>query len=277
MNKLSVAERAAVVRALVEGNSIRATTRMTGISKTTILKLITDLGQACRAYHDAHVRGLTTRRVQCDEIWAFCYSKAKNVPDEKRGIFGYGDVWTWTAIDADSKLMVSYLVGERNMECAVPFMQDVRSRLANRVQLTTDAHKPYWFAVSLAFENEVDYSQLVKLYGPETGIPAGRYSPPVCTGCKRKKILGNPDRKHVSTSFVERQNLTLRMSSRRYTRLTNGFSKKAENLGHSVAIHYMAYNFARPHMTLGKGRTPAMAAGLADHVWTMDELVSLIP
>jgi transposase len=276
MNQLSLSERAAVVHALVEGNSIRATSRMTGVSKTTILKLIADFGPACREYHDAHVRGLTTRRVQCDEVWAFCYAKEKNVPMEKRGTFGFGDVWTWTCIDADSKLMVGYHVSERDVYGAIAVMKDVAGRLTNRVQLTTDGLHCYWEAVAYAFDCEVDYAMLVKTYGPDKGIPAGRYSPAICTGCTKTARLGSPAREHVSTSFVERSNLTLRMGSRRYTRLTNAFSKKLANLEASVAMHFMHYNFARPHMTLGKARTPAMAAGLTDHVWSIEELVGAV-
>lgn len=273
MNKLDTADRVRVIAALVEGNSIRATVRMTGVAKNTIVKLLADLGAACEAYHDQHVRNINAKRIQCDEIWSFVYAKQKNVPADKRGEFGVGDVWTWTALEADTKLIVGYMVGLRDVGYATEFMKDVASRLANRVQLTTDGHKAYMQAVEGAFGFDVDYAQLVKLYGPETG-GQGRYSPPVCIGTRHSLVYGAPDRNHVSTSYVERQNLTMRMSMRRFTRLTNAFSKKVENHAHMVALHFMHYNFCRVHQTLRV--TPAMAAGLADHVWEIEELVSLI-
>ncbi|MBX9655251.1 IS1 family transposase [bacterium] len=273
MNRLSLEKRCQVVKCLVEGNSIRATVRMTGIAKATVSKLLVDLGTACAAYHDEHVRNLTSARIQCDEIWAFVYAKEKNVPASKKGEFGYGDVWTWTALDADSKFMVSWMVGWRDSGTAREFMLDVASRLSKRVQLTTDGHRAYLDAVEDAFGGEIDYSMLIKLYG-EARDGQARYSPAVCTGCKKSKVTGRPDPEHVSTSYVERQNLTMRMSMRRFTRLTNGFSKKVENLEHAIAIHFMHYNFVRIHQTLRI--TPAMKAGVADHKWDIEELVSLM-
>ncbi len=274
MNVLDAARRKQVVHALVEGNSIRATCRMTGVAKGTVLKLLADLGTACRAYHDANVRGLKCRRVQCDEIWSFVGAKDKNVlPDEQA--FGRGSIWTWTALDSESKLIAAYHVGTRDAGCAYEFMTDLADRLASRVQLTTDGHKAYINAVADAFgPSGVDYAMLVKLYGE---VPAGaaRYSPPQCIGANLTPIMGSPEMEHVSTSHVERQNLTMRMSMRRFTRLTNGFSKKVENLGHAVALHFMFYNFCRVHQTLRV--TPAMAAGIADHVWEIDELIALMP
>jgi IS1 family transposase len=273
MNRLSTADRVRVIAALVEGMSIRATVRMTGVAKNTVAKLLVDLGTACAAYHDDHVRNLACERVQVDEIWSFCYAKQKNVPADKRGTFGYGDVWTWTAIDADTKLIVSYHVGGRSGDYAEDFMWDVAGRLTNRVQLTSDGHNAYLRAVEEAFGTSIDYAQLVKIYGPDHA-GAGRYSPPVCIAAERKFITGNPDPDHVSTSFAERSNLTMRMSMRRFTRLTNAFSKKIENHCHNVALHFMHYNYCRIHQTLRI--TPAMAAGLTDHVWELDELIGLL-
>ncbi len=274
MNLLDTATRVRVVAALVEGNSVRATCRMTGVAKGTVLKLLADLGRACRDFHDANVRGLTSKRVQCDEIWAFCGAKDKNVPAAKKGQPGIGSIWTWTAIDADSKLIAGYHVGTRDAGCAYEFMTDLASRLSNRVQLTTDGHKAYLSAVAGAFGSEIDYAMLVKLYG-DVPPEAARYSPAKCVGAELTPITGKPEMKHVSTSFVERQNLTMRMSMRRFTRLTNGFSKKAENLEHAIALHFMHYNFCRVHQTLRV--TPAMAAGISDHVWTLEELIALLP
>jgi IS1 family transposase len=268
MNRLHTTKRVQVVAALVEGNSINAIVRMTGVAKHTILKLIEDMGCACASYHHRHVRNLNVRRLQCDEIWAFCGAKAKNVSIEKKQQ-GWGDVWTWTAIDADTKLCVSYLIGGRNTGWAVDFMQDCADRIISKPQITTDAHKPYLKAVEEAFGGDVDYAMLHKVYGYPEGKES-RYSPGTCIGCDMKTVCGDPDPKHVSTSFVERQNLTMRMSMRRFTRLTNGFSKKIENHGHAVALHFMHYNFCRVHKTLRV--TPAMEAGIADHVWTLDEL-----
>lgn len=273
MNKLSREERVAVVRALVEGNSVRSIERMTGIQKKTITRLLVKLGAACAKYQDMKLRNLKCRRIQCDEIWSFVYSKAKNVPASKKGKFGFGDVWTWTAIDADTKLVVSFLVGLRDSGYATEFMRDLASRLSHRVQLTTDGHKAYLTAVEDAFGGEVDFAQLVKVYGPD-GTTETRYSPPQVVGCTKTDRVGMPDPKHVSTSYVERANLTMRMAMRRFTRLTNAFSKKIENHAHAVGLHFMHYNFARIHQTLRV--TPAMAAGVADHVWEIEEIVDLI-
>jgi len=270
MNRLSTQRRAAIVAALVEGNSIRAITRMTGATLHTVLKLLNDLGCACAAYHSRNVRGVRVRRVQCDEIWNFVGAKAKNVTPEKKAE-GWGDVWTWVAIDADSKLCVSYLVGGRDALWAQEFMEDCASRIVGRVQITTDGHKAYLDAVEGAFGMDCDYAMLQKIYGAPSDEETRRYSPATCIGCDMKVVSGNPDPKHVSTSYVERQNLTMRMSMRRFTRLTNAFSKKFENLRHAVALHYMYYNFCRVHQTLRV--TPAMEAGLANHVWTLEELV----
>ena len=273
MNKLTSAKRTAVVAALVEGCSVRATVRMTGVAKNTVVKLLADLGAACDRFHDEAVRNVRAKRVQCDEIWSFVYAKQKNVPTEMRGTFGVGDVWTWTAIEADSKLIVSWLVGSRDGAAAYDFMQDVAGRLRGRVQLTTDAHKPYLTAVEDAFGMDIDYAMLQKIYGSE---PPGekRYSPAVCLGAIPTPVTGDPNPKYISTSYVERQNLTMRMSMRRFTRLTNGFSKKLENHCAAVALNFVYYNFCRVHQTLRV--TPAMQAGLTDHVWTIDEIVALL-
>lgn len=273
MNILPFSKQVGVINALVEGNSIRATCRLTGVAKGTILRLLEDVGQACAEFHDRMVRGVKSRRVQCDEIWQFCYAKAKNVPADRKGVFGYGDVWTWTAVDADTKLTISYLVGLRDAGCAYQFMQDLASRLTNRVQLTTDGNRVYLDAVEGAFGTEIDYATLVKIYGKPVEAET-RYSPAQCLGATAATITGHPDRKHISTSYVERMNLTMRMSMRRFTRLTNGFSKKVENLRHAVALYAVHYNFCRVHQTLRV--TPAMEAGIADHVWEMGELVSLL-
>ncbi|MFH0980169.1 MAG: IS1 family transposase [Planctomycetota bacterium] len=273
MNRLSKEDRVRVIAALVEGNSIRATCRMTGVAKNTVVKLLVDLGLACTSYQDRMIRGLRCRRIQCDEIWAFCYAKEKNLPGHLKGQFGFGDVWTWTAMDADTKLVPSFMIGRRDAPTAREFMLDLAGRVINRIQLTTDGYKVYLDAVENAFEFEVDFAQLVKLYGeaPEGDV---RYSPAVCNGSKKTVITALPDKDHVSTRYVERQNLTMRMSMRRFARLTNGFSKKVENLVHAVALHYMHYNFARIHQTLGT--TPAVAAGLSDHPWTIAEIVGLL-
>jgi IS1 family transposase len=269
MNSLDVATRIRIVSCLVEGNSIRATCA----AKGTVLKLLADLGSACHAFHDVTVRGLRSQRIQCDEIWSFCGAKDKNVlPDEQR--FGLGSVWTWTALDSETKLIAGYHVGTRDAACAYEFMTDLADRLATRVQLTTDGHKAYLNAVEDAFHGNIDYAMLVKIYG-DVPAGAGRYSPAACIGAQLVPITGEPDLTHVTTSHVERQNLTMRMSMRRFTRLTNGFSKKVENLAHAVALHFMHYNFCRVHQTLRV--TPAMAAGLSDHVWELSELVALMP
>jgi IS1 family transposase len=276
MNKLSNEKRAEVVRALVEGNSIRATVRMTGVAKNTIVKLLADLGTACADYHDHNVHGVTSKIVQVDEIWSFCYCKAANIPQDKQLEFGYGDVWTWTAIDADTKLCISWLVGDREMDSAKAFIGDLSSRLANRIQLTSDGYGAYLKVVPKTFGGNVDFAMLVKEFKGVSsfGSASARYSPARCVGCKKTAVSGDPDPAHISTSFVERQNLTMRMSMRRFTRLTNGFSKKVANLMHAVALHFMYYNFCRVHQTLRV--TPAMAAGLSDHVWEIEELVSLL-
>ncbi len=273
MNKLTTAKRAQIVSAIVEGNSLRATSRMTGASKVTILKLLADLGKACSEYQDKALRNLTCKRIQCDEIWSFCYAKDKNVPADKRGQFGFGDVWTWVALCADTKLVVTWAIGTRGAGTAYEFMHDLAGRLANRVQLTTDGHRVYLQAVESAFGSEIDYAMLVKLYGNDSESET-RYSPAECIGSRSIAITGNPRPKDISTSFVERQNLTMRMQMRRFTRLTNAFSKKVENHGHAIALHYMHYNFCRVHQTLRV--TPAMEAGIADHVWNLEELVGLL-
>ncbi len=247
---------------------------MTGAAKNTVAKLLADLGYACAAYHDKHVRNLRVKRLQCDEIWSFVGCKKKNATVEQK-YYGWGDVWTWIGIDADTKLVVSYLVGGRDAGWAMEFMEDCASRIYGRVQVTTDAHKPYLKAVEGAFGLEVDYAMLHKIYGAPSDEEQRRYSPATCIGSDMKTILGFPDPDHVSTSYVERQNLTMRMQMRRFTRLTNGFSKKVENHAHAVAIHYMHYNFCRIHQSLRV--TPAMEARLTDHVWSVEDLVALIP
>ena len=273
MDKLSTTKRVAVGAALVEGCSIRSTARMTDVSKPTILKLLTDLGTACADFHDRTMRNLRCRRIECDETWAFCHCKQKSVEHAKNAPEGAGDVWTWVAIDADTKLIPSWLVGTRDLGSAYDFMHDLADRLANRVQLTTDGHRPYLEAVESAFNLDIDYAMFQKIYGADQQ-PQKRYSPAKCLGCDVKPITGQPDPKHISTSYVERQNLTMRMSMRRFTRLTNAFSKKIENHAHAVALYFTHYNFARIHRTLRV--TPAMEAGVSDHVWELDELVELL-
>jgi len=272
MNRLSTAERARVVASLVEGNSIRATVRMTGIAKNTIAKLLADLGAACSKYQHEKLRGLMAKRVQCDEIWSFVGSKEKNTSAEKKAE-GCGDCWTWTAIDADTKLILSFRLGDRTLATAYDFMHDVAERITNRIQLTTDGHRVYLEAVESAFGLDIDYAMLNKVYRAN---PEGqtRYSPAKCIGVTSNVISGDPDPKHVSTSYVERQNLTMRMSMRRFTRLTNAFSKKLENHAAMVALYFMYYNFGRVHQTLRV--TPAMEAGIADHVWSIEEIVKLL-
>jgi IS1 family transposase len=274
MNRLATSKRTQVVAALVEGVSINATCRMTGVAKHTVLNLLRDLGCACAEYHNKTIRNLQVKRVQCDEIWAFCYSKDKNVPADKRGIFGFGDVWTWTGIDADTKLIISYLIGTRKANAALEFMKDLASRIANKFQLTTDGYRMYADAVEKCFGGDIDYAMLIKIFGTSGDSPESRYSPATCIGCRTGVLSGEPDPQHISTSFVERQNLSMRMGMRRFTRLTNGFSKKIENHGHAVALYFMHYNFVRVHKTLRV--TPAMEAGLTDHVWTIEELISLL-
>ena len=270
---LSMAKKTAVITALVEGCSIRSTSRMTGVAKGTILRLLAEVGKACADYLDLTIRNVKAKRVQVDEIWNFCYAKQKNATQEMWDRVGYaGDVWTFTAIDADTKLVISWAVGRRDAGCAADFLQDVAGRLANRIQLTTDGHRMYLTAVPDAFGNKIDFAQLVKIYGND---PEGqtRYSPAQCLGTKRIGVIGNPAEEHISTSYVERQNLNMRMNMRRFTRLTNAFSKKIDNLVHSVALFHMHYNFARVHQTLRV--TPAMEAGLSDHVWSIHEIVSV--
>jgi IS1 family transposase/lambda repressor-like predicted transcriptional regulator len=273
MNRLPIEKRAQIIGLLVEGMSMRAVSRVVGCSINTVTKLLEEIGFACNMYQSEHIRNVNAKRVQCDEIWAFCYSKEKNVAPADKGILGHGDVWTWTAIDADSKLIVSYQVGKRDADYASIFMTDVASRLASRVQMTTDGHAPYLYAVEGAFGADIDYAMLVKHYGVSSDSGARRYSPAELISTEQRPINGAPDPKHISTSFVERQNLTMRMGMRRFTRLTNGFSKKVENLEHAVSLHFMHYNFARIHKTLRV--TPAMEAGLTDHVWTLEEIAAL--
>jgi len=273
MNALSTDKRTQVIASLVEGTSIDATFRITGVAKHTVLKLLKNLGCACAAYHNTHIRNLRVRHVQCDEIWAFIYAKQKNVSLEQMQQ-GAGDVWTWTAICADTKLIISYTLGDRGAGTATAFMQDVAARIANRVQLTTDGHHVYVDAVEDAFGADIDYAMLQKIYGAPSDAEMRRYGPATCIGCKTAVVTGNPDPDHISTSFVERSNLSMRMGMRRFTRLTNGFSKRLENHGHMVALYFMHYNFCRVHKTLRV--TPAMEAGLTDHVWEMDELIALL-
>lgn len=280
MNRLSGAERAQIIRALVEGNSIRSTARMTGAARNTITTLLVQLGAAAAAYQDRVLRNLPSSRIECDEIWAFCYAKAKNVPEDKRGQFGYGDVWTWVAIDPDTKLVPSWLVGMRDLADCKAFIADLGSRLAHRVQITTDGYRPYLDAIEIEFGRDVDYAQLVKEYAvvaSEDASPtARRYSPNEVISQDIRVITGSPDPERISTSYIERNNLTMRMGMRRFTRLTNGFSKKVENHAATVSLHFMHYNFARPHSALGKNRTPAMAASVTDHVWTCEEIAALL-
>lgn len=273
MNKLSLAKRTQILAMLCEGSSMRSISRVADVSINTVSKLLVEAGEACLKLHDETVRNVKASRIQCDEIWSFAYAKGKNVPGAKAAPEGAGDVWTWTAIDAETKLIVSYFVGDRSGESAITFMDDLRSRLANRVQLTTDKHNAYLEAVEGAFGGDVDYAQLVKLYGASSA-PAGRYSPAECIGIRKKRIEGNPDVGHVSTSYVERQNLTMRMSMRRFTRLTNGFSKKVENHIHALALYFAFYNFTRIHKTLKV--TPAMAAGVTDRLWSLEDIVARI-
>lgn len=274
MNKLTPEKRAQILHLLCEGMSIRAITRTVGVSKNTVAKLLEDAGRACSAYHDEHVRGVTAKRVQVDEIWSFTYAKQKNVTTALAAPEAAGDTWTWTAIDADSKLIVGWLVGGRDAEYANAFVSDLASRLASRVQLTSDGHSAYLQAVEGAFGADVDYAQLVKIYGSVPESMKGRYSPADCTGAKKTRIEGVPDEKHVSTSYVERQNLTMRMHMRRFTRLTNAFSKKIENHTHAVALHFVYYNFCRIHSKLRM--TPAMAAGISSRLWEVSDIVALL-
>lgn len=273
MNRLTIETRAKIVGMMVEGNRLRAISRMCDISINTVSKLLVDLGEAAMTYHDANVRNIRVRRLQADGIWSFIGCKQKNVKSE-RVIEGWGDVWTWVGLDADTKLCVSYLVGGRDASWAQDFMQDCADRIQSRVQVTTDGHKAYLSAVEGAFGMDVDFATLQKIYGAPTDAEQRRYSPAKCIGSDMKVVMGNPDPRHVSTSFVERSNLTMRMSMRRFSRLTNGHSKKLSNHAYAVAIHFLHYNFARVHKSLRI--TPAMEAGIADHVWTLEEIAALV-
>jgi IS1 family transposase len=274
MNRLDNATRCRVVAALVEGMSIRATVRMTGAAKNTVQKLLLELGAASLAYQDRVMHTLPCKRIQVDECWAFCYAKAKNVTPEIAAKNPYaGDVWTWAAIDADTKLIPCWIIGPRDGVTARMFVNDLAARLADRIQLTSDGLSVYLAAVERAFRGEVDYAQLVKIYG-ETSESQKRYSPAECIGCERKAVTGYPDPEHVSTSFIERANLTMRMGMRRFTRLTNAFSKKIENHAAAVALHMLHYNFVRIHQTLRT--TPAMAAGISERLWEISDMIALL-
>jgi len=274
MNKLSSPERARILHLLCEGSSIRSVTRLLNVGKNTVIRLMIDAGKVCAAYHDEHARNLTSKRIQVDEIWSFTYAKQKNVATAKAAPDGAGDTWTWTAIDADSKFIVSWFIGGRDGDCAAWFMNDLASRLANRVQLTSDGHKAYLEAVEGAFGADIDFAQLVKLYGVSPDSAKGRYSPAECTGAIKTPIEGKPDPRYISTSYAERANLTLRMHMRFFTRLTNGFSRKIENHAHSMALFTTYYNFVRIHKTLRV--TPAMAAGVSDRLLEVSDIVALL-
>jgi IS1 family transposase len=273
MNRLSTEERARIVAVLVEGNSLRATARITGFARMTVEKLLRDLGAACADYQNATLRNLPCKRIQCDEIWSFVYAKAKNLPQAKRRQFGFGDVWTWTAICADTKVVPCWLVGPRNSRAAREFLFDLSLRIRGRFQLTTDNHSAYPDAVERVFGHEIDYGTLTKLFGTDPENEK-RYSPAHIIGIQAATISGNPDQRHISTSYVERQNLTMRMSMRRFTRLTNGFSKKIEMHQHAIALHFMHYNFARVHGALRV--SPAMEAGVTSHLWDVEEIAGLL-
>ena len=274
MNRLSLEQRAKIIGCLVEGVSMRATTRLVGCSINTVTKLLVDLGTACAIYQNEMLRNLPCKRIQVDEIWAFCHTKKKNLPREMQGVLGRGDAWTWVAIDADTKLVPSWLVGARDADYAKAFIDDLAGRLKNRVQLTSDGLKLYLQAVEDSFGSKIDYAMLMKTYGPAYGDQQERrYSAGECCGAIKGTVCGNPQEGHISTSFVERHNLTMRMSNRRFTRLTNGFSKKIENHAHALAISYMYYNFGRIHKSLRV--TPAMEASIADHVWSLEEIAAL--
>jgi IS1 family transposase/lambda repressor-like predicted transcriptional regulator len=273
MNRLSRENRVQIIRALTEGCSLRSVSRMAGVSINTVTKLLVDVGRVCADYQDRALRGLTCKQIQCDEIWSFCYAKQKNVPPELNGVYGYGDVWTWTALDAETKLIVTWHVGLRTQDDARDFMLDLAGRVTNLTQLTTDGFAAYPEAVFNAFGTDVDYAQLIKIYRSDVPVDT-KYSPATCCGAKKQHVIGCPDPAKISTSHVERNNLTMRMQMRRFTRLTNAFSKKVENLEHSVALHFMQYNFCRIHKTLRV--TPAMAAGLTDRVWELDDIAALL-
>ena len=274
MQKLSHIERSRILHLLCEGNSIRSVTRLTGASKNTVIKLLVDAGKACMAFHDANVRDVKAKRVQVDEIWSFTYAKQKNVAAAKSAPDGAGDTWTWTAIDADSKMILSYFIGGRDGECAMWFVDDLRARLNGRIQLTSDGHKAYLEAVEGAFGGDIDYAILHKVYGNSPESMKGKYSPAECVGTEKRRIEGEPELKHVSTSYVERSNLTMRMHMRRFTRLTNGFSKKVENHAYAVALHMMYYNFVKLHSKLRT--SPAMAAGVSTKLWEIGDIVALV-
>ncbi|MEO8002230.1 MAG: IS1 family transposase [Arenimonas sp.] len=275
MNRMPIEKRAQILGFLVEGMSLRAASRLAGCSINTVTKLLVDTGIACAEYQDKALRNLPCKQIQCDEIWSFCYSKQANVPEEFKGVAGYGDIWTWTAICADTKLIASWLVGERTVDAAMAFTSDLSGRLANRIQLSTDGNRMYVNAVENAFAGDIDYGMLIKHYGHDASqFNHRRYSQPHFTGATKAKINGEPEFAKVSTSYVERQNLTMRMSIRRFTRLTNAFSKKAENHAHAVALHFMYYNFGRIHKTLRV--TPAMEAGISTKVWSLEDIAALV-
>lgn len=273
MNKLPLAKRTQILAMLCEGSSMRSISRITDVSINTVSKLLVEAGEACLAIHDENVRNVKASRIQCDEIWSFCYAKEKTAKTLKDRPEGAGDVWTWTALDADTKMIVSFYVGDRGSDSAIELMDDLRARLANKVQLTTDGHKAYLEAVEGAFGGDVDYAQLIKLYGPTISAP-GRYSPAECIGAKKQAVEGRPDPAHISTSYVERQNLNMRMGMRRFTRLTNAFSKKLENHIHALALYFVFYNFVRIHKTLRM--SPAMAAGITDRLWSLEDVVGMM-
>jgi IS1 family transposase len=274
MNKLPLEKRVQILSMLCEGSSMRSISRVCDVSINTVTKLLVDAGRACATFHDQTVRGVKSQRIQVDEIWSFVGVKEANLFSAKTVRADGGDVWTWTALDADTKLIATFLVGDRDYQSGRTFLEDLKGRLANRVQLTSDGHKTYLYAVQQTFGDDVDYAQLQKIYGSE---PKGerRYSPPICLGAEKRIIKGNPDEKHISTSFVERQNLTMRMHMRRFTRLTNGFSKKFENHVWMVALYTVWYNFVKQHKTL-KGLSPAMAAGLSDKLWSMADIAEMV-
>jgi IS1 family transposase len=274
MNKLPLDKRVHILSMLCEGSSMRSISRVCDVSINTVSKLLVDAGRACAAFHDEKVRAVKAHRVQVDEIWSFTYVKQKNVPTAKRQDLAYGDTWTWTAIDADTKLLITWLVGGRDGDYAIAFMDDLRARLANRVQLTSDGRKAYLEAVEGAFGGDIEYAMLVKLYGATSEGAKGRYSPAECIGARKEPIEGNPDPKHISTSYAERQNLTMRMQMRRFTRLTNAFSKKFENHMHMVALYTVWYNYVKQHKSL-KGLSPAMAAGISQTLWSMTDLAEM--
>lgn len=273
MNKLTIEKQVQIVSAMVEGMGINSISRHVRVSKNTVLKLLADLGKACADYQDSAMQNLSLTRLECDEIWSFCFAKQKNVPEEMVGVLGYGDLWTWIAMDAPTKLIPCFHVGRRDALAANEFISDLKSRLANRVQLTTDGHHAYLEAVESAFGSEIDYAQLIKVYGiPQEEI---RYSPADILRTKKQWIAGRPNPKLISTSLIERQNLTVRMSSRRFTRLTNGHSKKLENHIHALSVHFFHYNFVRLHSAIRC--TPAMAAGVSNRLWEIEDMLKLIP